>query len=71
MSAQWPLFEELFIQAVKGLKGAHFRNVKIGGPAFSIPESDISEPQGGVSMVKFVEKLVKENVPLDFLSWHR
>ena len=71
MSSQWPLFEELFIQAVKALKGANLSNVKIGGPAFSVSESEITEPQGGVDLVKFVQRLVKEDVPLDFFSWHR
>lgn len=71
MSAQWPLFEDLFIRAVRGLKAADLPDVKIGGPAFAIPESVISEPQNGVDLVEFVHRLVNEQVPVDFFSWHR
>jgi hypothetical protein len=78
MTTHWPLFEALFMQAVAALK-QHFPHVKVGGPGFAVSTSCTSNPAAGaapdvgsqgVDLAPFVEKLVREKVPLDFISWH-
>ncbi len=54
-------FYELFTVTAKHLK-ARFPNLKIGGPAVNSYQEDWIRP--------FLEKMRKENVPLDFFSWH-
>ena len=78
MTAHWPLFEDLFSQAARALK-ANFPQVKVGGPGLGIssyctpdPATNRSRTGGqGVNIKPFIQKLVAENVPLDFLSFHR
>ena len=53
-------FMELYVTAVRHLKGC-FPGLKIGGPAlcYELPWAD-----------RFLARLRKENLPLDFFSWH-
>lgn len=53
-------FMELYVTAVRHLKGC-FPKLKIGGPAlcYELPWAD-----------RFLARLRKENLPLDFFSWH-
>ena len=74
----WPLFEELFTRAVLALK-RNFPAVKIGGPGMGLSSYCTPDPTTGrkrvggqgVEMQPFVERLVRDKVPLDFVSWHR
>ncbi len=78
MTAHWPLFEDLFSQAARALK-ANFPKVKVGGPGLGIssyctPDSVTNRSRTGgqgVHIKPFIQKLVAQNVPLDFISWHR
>ena len=78
MTAHWPLFEQLFSEAARAIK-ANFPHVKVGGPGLGIssyctpdPATNRSRTGGqGVDIKPFIDKLVAEQVPLDFLSFHR
>ena len=78
MTKHWPLFETLFSQAVVALKRS-FPAVKIGGPGFGVASYCTPDPKTGkmrvggqgVGMQPFIAKLVRDKVPVDFISWHR
>jgi hypothetical protein len=78
MTKHWPLFEELFGRAVTALK-RNFPALKVGGPGLGLSSYCTPDPASGrprvggqgVEMQPFIEKLVREKVPVDFISWHR
>ena len=78
MTKHFPLFEELFSRAVTVLK-RNFPGVKVGGPGFAVGTDCTPDPVTGklrvggqgVDLQRFVENLVREKVPIDFISWHR
>ena len=78
MTKHWPLFVDMFSQAVTALK-ASFPAVKVGGPGLGLESYCTPDPATGrmrvggqgVELQPFVDKLVRDKVPLDFISWHR
>ncbi len=58
-------FNDLYVTSSKHLKN-RFPAIKIGGPAFC----NLDEVSTNVWVRPFLEKVKKENAPLDFFSWH-
>ena len=78
MTKHWGLFTEMFSKSVTTLKD-NFPSTKFGGPGLGLSSYCTPDPTTGrmrvggqgVELQPFVDKLVKDKVPVDFFSWHR